>query len=344
MGFRANNAGKGIALFVLCVGLFLVPLLGLVGIGTSRTRMTPNSEFFSVVIDGTPSINITRWRLTVSGSVSMPLNLTYVDVTSLPSTDVTATLKCVEGPSGTAEWHGVPVKDILNQALLKPGAQDVVFFAADGYSSSLTVAECREAGVILAYRMNGETLPAGQGYPLMLVAPNHDGYKWVKWIYHVEVVDYDYLGYWESRGWADDARYAPVADWLVHAVLFSIAFLVGGLALVSGFKFAPNHDTFRLLPRFVTRRFHVVSSVLFCTIATITFGYWIAATLLLRGAIFYSVHGIASIFSMIAMTGSAITGIQARRRPGAGKSHGNWSQATLLAFVFVIFLGFVLGI
>ncbi len=343
MATRTHNGGKGTALFVLCIGLFLAPLLGLVGVVTSRTRITPNSEFFSTVIDGTPSIDITRWRLSVSGSVSAPLNLTYEDVTSLPSIDVTATLKCVEGPSGTAEWHGIPVQIILSQALLTPSAQDVVFFAADGYSSSLTVAECREAGVILAYRMNDETLPANQGYPLILVAPNHDGYKWVKWIYHIELVDYDYLGYWESRGWADDARYVPAADWLIHAVLFSISFLVGGLALVSGFKFGPNHDTFKLLPRFVTRRFHTVSSVLFCAIATITFGYWISATLLLRGAIFYTIHGIASLISMIAMTGSAITGIQSRRHPGTGTSHENWSQATLLAFVFVIFLGFVLG-
>ncbi|MFW9990178.1 MAG: molybdopterin-dependent oxidoreductase [Candidatus Odinarchaeota archaeon] len=74
------------------------------------------------------------------------------------------------------------------------------FYAADDYNSSLTIEEATENDVLLAYEMNSEVLPPEHRFPIRVVAPNQLGYKWVKWVVRIEIVNYDYKGYWESRG------------------------------------------------------------------------------------------------------------------------------------------------
>jgi DMSO/TMAO reductase YedYZ molybdopterin-dependent catalytic subunit len=80
-----------------------------------------------------------------------------------------------------------------------------VFRCADGYSTSITVEEALEEGVMLALKMNGEKLQGEQGFPLRVVVPEKYGMKWAKWVTEMEFVDYDYRGFWEKRGWSDYA-------------------------------------------------------------------------------------------------------------------------------------------
>ncbi|MEE8325126.1 MAG: molybdopterin-dependent oxidoreductase, partial [Candidatus Humimicrobiaceae bacterium] len=74
-----------------------------------------------------------------------------------------------------------------------------------GYSTSITLDEAMEEGVIIAYEMNGEALTDEHGFPVRMVVPEKYGMKWPKWINTIEFVDYDYRGYWEQRGWSDYA-------------------------------------------------------------------------------------------------------------------------------------------
>ncbi len=48
-------------------------------------------------------------------------------------------------------------------------------------------------------------LPYEQGFPLRLVVPERLGYKWIKWITTIEVISGEYEGYWESRGYSNEA-------------------------------------------------------------------------------------------------------------------------------------------
>nr|MDO8134706.1 molybdopterin-dependent oxidoreductase [Candidatus Njordarchaeum guaymaensis] len=333
--------------FIGLVGLLALPLLLVVAIGYAPASVTPNADFFTVSIDGTPQINVSRWSLVVEGRVDHRLTFTYANLTAEPNATEVAKLQCVDGPSGTAAWTGIPLNSILAMAGVQLGAMDVVFYGADGYTSSLTWPTENKTDVLLAFAMNGEPLPPAQGFPLRVVAPNELGYKWVKWVYRIEVVNYDYKGYWESRGFRDNAGLrtstGSSADWRIHAILLSVSFLLGGLAAVSGAKLSPTMAAFDDLPAFVSRRFHIVASVSFLASAVISFTYWVFETFPPKEAVFYTFHGIVGLFSIGLLVVGALKAVPNLRRPPAKPSwHGKISLYGFTLFAFTILLGFVL--
>ncbi|WXG46325.1 MAG: molybdopterin-dependent oxidoreductase [Candidatus Atabeyarchaeum deiterrae] len=330
--------------FSALVGLFALPLILVLVIGYAPAAITPNSNFFTLSINGTPNINVSSWTLVVDGRVNYPLTFDYANFTVQPNATEIAKLHCVSGPSGTASWTGIPLNNILAMAGVQSGAMDVVFYGADGYTSSLTWPTENASDVLLAFMMNGETLPPDQGFPMRVVAPNDQGYKWVKWVYRIEVVDYDYKGYWETRGWSDNARMAILSDWPLHAALLSVSFLFGGLAAISGVRFSPTMNAFKDLPRFVSRKFHLIASVFFVVSATITFGYWVVATLLARGSIFFTLHGIIGLSSIGLLIAGALIQLVTMRRSSAKRSwHGRMSLYGFVLFAITIFLGFLMA-
>lgn len=166
------------------------------------------------VISHSGELDISANNLVIEGLVSNPLNLTYEEVESFPQISEIALLKCVYAPSGAPyNWTGVPLLYLLNLAKVQTGAKKVVFRGTDGFSSSLTLDKAMHPTTLLALEVNGTTLPEIQalygglpaGYPYKVVVPCKDGYKWVGWIDEIEVVDYDYLGTYESQGFSDDA-------------------------------------------------------------------------------------------------------------------------------------------
>jgi DMSO/TMAO reductase YedYZ molybdopterin-dependent catalytic subunit len=84
----------------------------------------------------------------------------------------------------------------------------VIFYAQDGYSTSLPLSYIVSNNIMIAYKMNGVVLPPDRGYPFQLVAESKYGYKWIKWITQIEVSDdANYRGYWESRGYSNNADF-----------------------------------------------------------------------------------------------------------------------------------------
>lgn len=327
--------------FTLAYLLILaLPLAGVIWVGAESDDITPNDEFFTLSIAGTPAINVTQWRLEVRGSVASELNLTYGELLALPNASVTATLQCVEGPSGRAVWHGVRLRDLLDLAEVNASAREVVFRAADGYSSSLTLEDARKAEVLLAYRMNGETLPADHGFPVRLVAPDKYGYKWVKWITAIEVVDEDYKGYWEHRGWDDTASISMFSDWGPHALLLSCVFIVGGLALASGYRVTGNTILFTRLSEAVTERHHKLLSLAFLLSLVPIFGYWCIRTLELRGDLFYTAHGLmgGAVVSLFVL--GALPRLMGMKSEGPGGTiHRTFNNLGFILLVLVMITG-----
>lgn len=337
---------KTMNLKYLCILILLcLPLFGIFGFIISRNIITPNDEFFVVSKGETPNIVADAWELTINGHVNNSIKFNYSIFTSLPSKEIIATLQCVDGPSGTAKWKGVPIKDLLDLVQVQSGAVDVIFYAADYYTSSLTIQEVSKDNVLLAYEMNGEPLPPEQGFPVRVVAPNHLGYKWVKWVVRIEIVDYDYKGYWESRGWSDDASRTPFTDWFVHATILAFSFLLGGIALISGLKRSPITDFFHDLPKFVNKKFHIIVGVAFFLTSLGTFFYWVISTILNRGAIFYTIHGIAALLSMILIVPGVITGFQKSKKRDFNKKTLHYKLNLYLFYLFIatIILGFLLS-
>ncbi|MFX1296367.1 MAG: molybdopterin-dependent oxidoreductase [Promethearchaeota archaeon] len=332
--------------FIGILILLSIPLIALTSLFISRNMITPNDEFFVISKGEIPELNENTWKLTIHGQVNNNLTFTYSNFTSQPSKEVLATLQCVDGPSGSAIWKGVSIKGLLDTAQLKTDAVDVVFYAADDYSSSLTIEEATEDNVLLAYEMNGEPLPAEHGFPVRVVAPNQLGYKWIKWVVRIEIVNYDYIGYWESRGWSDNATRTALSDWFLHAFLLSVAFIFGGIAMISGLKRSQFTELFHDLPKFVNKKFHIASALAFFLISLTSFIYWMISTILNRGAIFYTVHGIIALLSMVFLIPNVITGIKKnKKRDSRGKTwHYKFSVYSSIFFLSTILLGFYLAL
>ncbi|HEV8536788.1 MAG TPA: molybdopterin-dependent oxidoreductase [Candidatus Limnocylindria bacterium] len=174
-------------------------------------RITPNEAHYTV--DTTlvkPRVNVEDWRLEIKGEVRSPFSLTYEQLLDLEAVEQAHTLECISNYVGgelisTAVWTGVPLRDLLDRAGVKTGAYDVVFTSVDGYTDSIPIAKAMEERTLVAYLMNGNTLPQDHGYPARMLIPNIYGMKNVKWVQTIEVVNYDFIGYWQQRGWSDSA-------------------------------------------------------------------------------------------------------------------------------------------
>ena len=160
-------------------------------------------------IAGTQYINITTYRLEIAGLVNHEVSYTYDQIinnhTHYQKVD---TLHCVEGWEATVLWEGIRLKDLLEEAGYNQTAQVLIFYAQDGYTTSLSLSYIVDNNIMIGYKINGLTLPAREGYPFQLVAVGKLGYKWIKWITKIEVSNnINYRGYWESYGYDNNANY-----------------------------------------------------------------------------------------------------------------------------------------
>ena len=179
-----------------------------------NSEVTENRTFYRVDIDPIPpQLDRTTWKLTIHGKVNNPSTLTLDSLVSLPSVDEYATLECVSNtinPSGglisNAKWTGVSLATLLNQVGTSPDAKYVVFRCGDGYSVGVPLDRALLPGAVLAYKMNDQMLPDEHGFPLRAIVPGIYGMMNAKWITEIEVTDQVYLGYWQERGWSNDAR------------------------------------------------------------------------------------------------------------------------------------------
>jgi DMSO/TMAO reductase YedYZ molybdopterin-dependent catalytic subunit len=170
-----------------------------------NVTLTALSQQGNNAIKGTQDINVAGYQLSVHGLVTSPLSLSYAELKNLSAYSTVVYMPCVEGWGFTAKWTGFRVINLLDQAGLHSNATYVVFHSADGYSTGLSLEYLRQHHVLMAYGINDVTLPPERGFPFQLVAINKYGYKWAKWITSLQVVDAEVAGYWESRGYSNDA-------------------------------------------------------------------------------------------------------------------------------------------
>jgi len=164
-------------------------------------------DVYQNAIEGTQFIDQSTYHLTVTGLVNQTLQYTYDQVVNNhQSHQEVVTLNCVEGWSATILWQGVLVNDLLQEAGISSQANTIIFHASDGYTTSLPLDYIVKNNIMIAYKMNNVTLTPYIGWPFMLVAQGKYGYKWIKWLTEIEASNNtDYLGYWESQGYSNDA-------------------------------------------------------------------------------------------------------------------------------------------
>jgi DMSO/TMAO reductase YedYZ molybdopterin-dependent catalytic subunit len=155
-----------------------------------------------------PVVDAKEWVLAVKGLVDAPLNINYDEIKSMDSIEQYATLTCISNKIGgdlvgTALWKGIPLKDILARAKVKPGAKYIVFRCSDGYDVGIPLESGLMDGTILAYDMNNEPLTNDHGYPIRAIVPGFYGMMNPKWITEIELVDKTYEGFWQRKGWSN---------------------------------------------------------------------------------------------------------------------------------------------
>lgn len=134
--------------------------------------------------------NMGTWRLQVTGGVKKPLSLGYDEILAMPAIERRVLMICPGFFANQGKWKGISVRTLLDMAQAEKEATHVSFYGPAGdYQNSqrYPVQEVHSDKVFLAYEVNGKPLPRRHGFPLRVVAEDHFGYDWVKYVYKVEV-------------------------------------------------------------------------------------------------------------------------------------------------------------
>ncbi len=168
-------------------------------------KLSPFDRGYDNSIKGPQKVDINKYRLILNGKIQKTLLLKYDEILALPSVTRAITLNCIEGWSEHLLFKGVRIADIVKASTISKDVETVIFYAIDGYSSSLAYKYVLDNDIMLAYEINGKKLDAERGFPLQVVAESKYGYKWVKWVTRIEFSDKPYEGYWEKRGYDNAA-------------------------------------------------------------------------------------------------------------------------------------------
>ncbi len=217
--------------------------------------ITPIDRFFVRCHTYTPKVNESEWSLKIDGVVERPMTLTMADLKKLPRVELVGVLECAGngrsfyqprvagtqwafGSVGNGRWTGVRLRDVLQKAGIKSSATEILFDGADvplgkmpDFQRTITVAKALHPDTLLAYEMNGQTLPVQHGFPLRVIAPGWASDSWVKWLQHIEVLDHEFDGFWMKSAYrhpnhpvapgtaVDASEMVPVTDLNVKSVI-----------------------------------------------------------------------------------------------------------------------------
>jgi DMSO/TMAO reductase YedYZ molybdopterin-dependent catalytic subunit len=186
---------RRVALRALALGMLAVvatAALDRVGLArrANRSRAAPSfsGNDFPLTIwafDAVPTIDLATWRIRIDGDVVSPGAILYDDLLALPSTEREAVLDCTGGWWTEQRWRGVTLADLLATFGVRASARRVDVVSLTGHAWSFPIVEAER--LLIATHVGGETLSAGHGYPARLIAPDHRGFRWIKWVSHVRV-------------------------------------------------------------------------------------------------------------------------------------------------------------
>jgi DMSO/TMAO reductase YedYZ molybdopterin-dependent catalytic subunit len=177
-------------------------------LGPGLGALLPGGDPFRIysITGSYPSISPRRYRLAISGLVDTPVTYTLDDLMAMPAIDMTKSFQCVTGwRVPDVHWRGVALSHLLDSAGVQPKGVAVTFDSYDGADSEcLTLDQARLSDVIVAYEMFHAPVTREHGGPVRLVVPQMYGYKSLKWLSGIQVVDQVVPGYWEQNGYPNN--------------------------------------------------------------------------------------------------------------------------------------------
>ena len=157
----------------------------------SNLETTPIDEF-DVMGETTFAVDLEKWRLHIDGEVLTPLHLNYQELISRPTIERNVLLVCPGFFAYNGRWKGFSVADLLKEAGIKPGATAISFSGSEGFRKKTRrypLNEVMDDTIFIAYEVNGQRLPQRHGFPMRLVAGDHKGRRWIKYLNRVTVVE-----------------------------------------------------------------------------------------------------------------------------------------------------------
>jgi DMSO/TMAO reductase YedYZ molybdopterin-dependent catalytic subunit len=147
------------------------------------------------------------WKIEVSGLCKKPKSFTWAELIAMPKTVADARLTSVTRFSVRGRWGGVKVADILDAVEAEPSVKFVRFWSVKKiYDTSVSAEIARKDKTLLAYDFEGEPLDEDYGGPVRVFCPYLWGYKSAKSVVKVELMDHYISGFWEMRGYSDEAE------------------------------------------------------------------------------------------------------------------------------------------
>ena len=228
--------------FLRTIGLAVIPAWGPLRASPvpppietfSADWLTPVEHFFVRSHLGTPSIERDRWKLTVGGKVRRPREWTWSQLKQMEQESRTVTLECAENlPGGSmvgnAQWRGVLLARLLEEAGVEANAQEVVLEGADRgldelemvpvtYARSLPLDEALAAGTLIALEMNGQPLTPEHGFPARAVVPGWYGMAHVKWLTRVRVSAEPFRGFYMAKRYFTARRHPNTGEPVITPV------------------------------------------------------------------------------------------------------------------------------
>jgi len=178
-------------------------------LGSGLGGLIPGGNRFRIytITGSLPEIAASDYRLEVSGLVDRPLVLTLSDLQGMARTALVRDFQCVTGwRVADVHWEGVRLADVLDAAGVKPTGGALTFESYDGADTeSLTLEQARLPDVLVAYRMLGAPITTEHGGPVRLYVARMYGYKSIKWLSAIRVVEQPIPGFWEQNGYPVDA-------------------------------------------------------------------------------------------------------------------------------------------
>ena len=182
--------------------------------------VVPNDDFYRIdTALVVPQVSRDSWRLRIGGMVDEEIELSFQDLLDRPQIERYITLSCVSNPVGgdlvgNALWQGVLLRDVLEEAGVQPGAEQLVSRSVDDWTCGTPVSAVMDGrDAMLAIGMNGRPLPAQHGFPVRMVVPGLFGYvSATKWVTEMRLTRWeDFDAYWVPRGWSKEGPVKTMA-------------------------------------------------------------------------------------------------------------------------------------
>jgi sulfoxide reductase catalytic subunit YedY len=164
-------------------------------------------EFRVYTVTEIPAFSSENWQFAISGLVDKPISWNWEEFMKLKRKVQVSDFHCVTGWSVyKLTWEGIPLSELLQMAGVKGTARFAKMYSGDKvYTDCLSLEQVKMEDVMVAVLMDGKPIPNKLGGPVRLVVPKMYAYKSVKWLQAIELIEKEHIGYWEVRGYDNDA-------------------------------------------------------------------------------------------------------------------------------------------